>query len=364
LILAIAPGIDRQASAGCRLFLSIIGHYNDGRFSSGNYPEMALTTALRFNMTNLPDPDQDHSARYQAALEMAIYADQHGLSIVNLEEHHCASNGWLPSPLTMAGAMIGATKNIGVNVTALLVTLYDPIRLAEDIAVLDLLGNGRFNFVAGLGYRPEEYHAVGRDWDKRGQLMDECIDTLLKAWGPEPFEYKGQTLNITPKPKTRPHPFFFIGGMSPAAARRAAKFGLPFYPPMKMPHLEEIYYNEIEKTGKQGFVYYPKSGNAMTFLHENPNEAWDEYGPFFLNETREYSSWKVDNVPRPSEDDPKDIQELKEQGRFEIITPEECTARINDGLDTIVLHPLAGGLPLEHGWKSLKLLTGKVLPAV
>ena len=121
-------------------------------------------------------------------------------------------------------------------------------------------------------------------------------------------EYKGKTINITPKPKSRPHPMFFVGGMSKAAARRAAKYGLPFYPPMGMPELEKLYYSELEKHDKTGFCYYPKSGNSMTFLHENPDQAWEESGPYFLNETREYSSWKLDGVPRPSEDDPRILQ--------------------------------------------------------
>lgn len=325
---------------------------------------MPLTTALRFNMTNLQDPAADHSSRYQAALDMAAYADQHGFTIVNCEEHHLASNGWLPSPLVMAAAIAGRTRSIGINITALLVTLYDPIRLAEDIAVLDNLSNGRFNFVAGLGYRPDEYHAVGRDWEKRGLLMDECIELMLKAWGDEPFEYKGRMINVTPKPRTRPHPFFFVGGMSKAAARRAAQFGLPFYPPMHMPELEALYHSELAKQGKQGFCYYPKQGSTTTFIHENPEKAWPEFAPYLLNETTEYSSWKQEGVPRPSEEETHSMEELRSQRKFEIVTPAECIDMINNGRKTLVFHPLAGGLPLEEGWKTLHLFTREVLPAL
>ncbi len=322
-----------------------------------------ITSAIRFNMTGDPTASRAETAeRYQAALDMAAFADEAGFSIINLEEHHCADNGWLPAPLTMAGAIIGRTKNVSVNVTALLVTLYDPVRLAEDIATLDLISGGRFSFTAGLGYRPEEYHAVGRNWEQRGKLMDEVIETLLKAWGNEPFEYKGQTVNITPKPCSEPHPFFFIGGMSKAAAKRAAKYGVPFYPPMHMPELEQLYYSELEKYGKQGFVYYPKDGNTMTFLHEDPEAAWQQYAPYFLNETKEYSSWKRDGVPRPSEQDTLSIEDLKAQKRFEILTPEQCIEVIKAGRKTLVLHPLAGGLPLEEGWNTLRLFSESVIP--
>jgi alkanesulfonate monooxygenase SsuD/methylene tetrahydromethanopterin reductase-like flavin-dependent oxidoreductase (luciferase family) len=325
---------------------------------------MALTTALRLNMTNVQNPAVDHSARYQAALDMAEYADKHHFSIVNCEEHHVAQNGWLPSPLMMAAAIAGRTQNIGINVTALLVTLYDPIRLAEDIAVLDNLSNGRFNFVAGLGYRPEEYHAVGRDWEKRGQLMDECLEILIKAWGSESFEYKGAMINVTPKPKTKPHPFFFVGGMSAVAAKRAARFGLPFYPPMHLPEVEKIYLDEMKKKGKKGFVYYPKQGSTMTFIHEDPDSAWMEFTPYLLNETTEYSSWKKEGVPRPNENTANTLEELKTEKKYEIVTPQQCIDNIRNGRNTLVFNPLVGGLPLEKGWLTLQLFVEKVVPSL
>lgn len=185
---------------------------------------MSVTTALRINMTGMSDDPAEESRRYRAALEMAAHAEASGFDIVNLEEHHCTENGWLPSPLTLAAMIIARTRRIRVTVTALLVTLYDPVRLAEDIAILDLVSEGRFSFVAGLGYRPLEYHATGRSWEDRGRLMDETIETLLTAWKGEPFEYRGQTIRVTPRPMSRPHPFFFIGGMSAVAARRASGF--------------------------------------------------------------------------------------------------------------------------------------------
>src|SRR5690348_31043 len=119
----------------------------------------SVNSVLRLNMTGLCEDAKAQSKRYQAALDMAEYADQQGFTAVACEEHHCAENGWLPSPITMAAMLIARTRRAVVNVTALLVTLYDPIRLAEDIAILDLASGGRFNFVAGLGYRPIEYHA-------------------------------------------------------------------------------------------------------------------------------------------------------------------------------------------------------------
>lgn len=326
---------------------------------------MAFTTALRINMTGLQPDACDEAKRYRAALDMAAYVDQHGFDIVNMEEHHCAENGWLPSPLTMAAAVAARTERVRITITALLVTLYDPVRLAEDLAVIDLISNGRLSFVAGSGYRPEEYHAMDKDWAARGRLMDEVIDTLLKAWGGEPFAYKGKTIRVTPVPQSKPHPFFFIGGMSPVAARRAARFGLPFYPPIEDPKLLEIYYSELQKHGKKGFAYTPKDGNSMLFVAEDPQQAWEELGPCFLREMQEYSSWKVDGVPRPSEDDVKTVDDVRQSGRFNILTPAAARDLLASGkAGNAVLHPLAGGVPIDAAWTSLRLFVEQVLQPV
>ena len=158
---------------------------------------MANTAALRINMTDSPTAAPGEvSARYQPAIEMADYVDKHNFQVVSLEEHHCANNGWLPSPLTMASAVAARTNHVNVNITALLVTLYDPLRLAEDIAVIDLLSGGRFSFVAGMGYRPEEYQAMNKDWSRRGQLMNEAIELMLKAWAGEEFLYRDGLQNL------------------------------------------------------------------------------------------------------------------------------------------------------------------------
>jgi alkanesulfonate monooxygenase SsuD/methylene tetrahydromethanopterin reductase-like flavin-dependent oxidoreductase (luciferase family) len=316
-------------------------------------------------MTGMSDDPAEESRRYLAALDMAVHAEASGFDIVNLEEHHCAENGWLPSPLTLAAMIIARTERVRVTVTALLVTLYDPVRLAEDIAILDLVSKGRFSFVAGLGYRPLEYHATGRSWKDRGRLMDETIETLLKAWTGEPFEYRGETIRVTPCPMSRPHPFFFIGGMSAAAARRAARFGLPFYPPMPQPELEAIYHTERKRLGTDGFVHSPSEENSMLVIEDDPDRAWEELAPYFLRELREYSSWKQNGIPRPSEEDVSTVEDLREQKRFQILTAEQCIEQYRSAPNaTAVVHPLAGGIPVDRAWTSLRRFTSQVLPAL
>ncbi|QUR65840.1 LLM class flavin-dependent oxidoreductase [Mycobacterium spongiae] len=329
---------------------------------------MSLLTALRLNMTNIADPAADHAERYQAALDMAEYADRCGFTAVSGEEHHLSATGWLPSPLILAAAIAGRTRTVRISINALIIPLYDPVRLAEDIAVLDNLALGRFSFVAGMGYRPEEYHAAGKDWSKRGILMDDCLSVMLQAWSDQPFHYHGRLIDVTPKPHTRPHPMVFVGGMTAAAARRAARFGLPFSPPMAMPELAALYHQELRKHGKPGsqtgFVYHPENGSTVTFLHNDPDEAWARYGTFIMNEAAEYSAWKRSGVPRPNETAASSIEELRHLNNVEILTPEQLVDQTRCGRKEVVINPLIGGLPIDEGWASLQLLADEVLPRI
>src|SRR3954451_5305019 len=185
---------------------------------------------VRFDM-RAPGLEPGEAAKlYEAALEMGEWADQRGFDMLTLSEHHASPDGYLPSPLVLGGAMAGRTKRIPLWISALLLPLHDPIRLAEDMAVLDLISGGRLSIVTGLGYRPVEYELFGKEWTRRGKLLDEALDVLVQAWTGEPFEYRGRMVQVTPRPSQQPHPVVRIGGGGPPAARRAARFGFSMFP--------------------------------------------------------------------------------------------------------------------------------------
>lgn len=211
-------------------------------------------TVVRFNLVDPHATPESLSERYRAAVRMAAHADRHGVDTVQTEEHHGVENNWLPSPFAFAGAVFGATERIAVTVSAIIGPLHDPLRLAEDIAVLDLLSGGRLVTVAGIGYRPEEYEERGVDWGRRGKLQDLLLETLLTAWTGEPFTYRGRTVRVTPRPFTQPHPMLLVGGSSRAAARRAARLGLPFFPSAHLPELETYYRERCAEYGTEGWT--------------------------------------------------------------------------------------------------------------
>jgi alkanesulfonate monooxygenase SsuD/methylene tetrahydromethanopterin reductase-like flavin-dependent oxidoreductase (luciferase family) len=144
-------------------------------------------------------------------------------------EHHCADDGYLPSPLLLASAIAARTQTLLLNLTITL-PFYDPARLAEDIAVLDHIGAGRVTYIFGIGYRQEEYDHFGLSLSQRGKLADEKLGILRRLLSGETVEHDGRRMVVTPQPRTRGGPMMSWGRASLAASHRAGRNGLGCWP--------------------------------------------------------------------------------------------------------------------------------------
>lgn len=321
---------------------------------------------IRFDYRTPGLSREEASRYYRTSLEMAEWAEGKGFDMVVLSEHHGTDDGFCPSPLVVAAAVAGRTSTIGINVAALLVPLHDPLRLAEDIAVLDLLCGGRLSIVAGLGYRPEEYEMFGKPWKRRGKLMDECLEVMTTAWREESFEYEGRTVSVTPRPLSQPMPFMMIGGSGPAAAKRAARFGMSFFPPVGDESLAQVYRDECARLGTaEGMVMMP-TGPGTFIVSEDPDKAWAELGPYLLHDAMTYRSWQTDDIRSHVSSDAQSIDDLRGEGVYQILTPDEAVALADElgPMGPYTHHPLCGGTPPELAWQSLELFADEVLPRV
>ena len=321
-------------------------------------------SVIRFDLRAPDHTPQQTSALYHSALEMAAWADTIGFDMCVLSEHHASADGFLPSPVVMGGAVAARTTRIPINIAALLLPLHDPLRVAEDIAVLDLLSGGRVSLVLGLGYRRVEYEMFDRDWSTRGKRMDECIEVLLAAWTGEPFEYRGRTVQVTPRPLQQPHPMVLVGGSAPAAAKRAARHGLSFFPPVGDESLAQIYRDECDRLGiAQGMVLMP-AGPGTVFCSEDPDRTWAEIGPHLLHDAMTYASWQTADIRSHVKAVATTVEELRAEGVYQVLTPDECLALAAElgPIGSFTHHPLCGGLPEQYGWASLELFADQVLP--
>lgn len=321
---------------------------------------------IRFDMRAPGFSPIENAARYSTALEMAEWADRRGFGLVVLSEHHGTEDGYLPSPLIMAAAVAARTEKILMSVAALLVPLHDPLRLAEDIAIVDNLSGGRLSVVAGLGYRPVEYEMFDRDWRSRGRRLDECLEVMLKAWTGEPFEYQGTTVRVSPRPFSQPHPIVMVGGSTTKAAERAARFGLGFFPAVDDAELAEIYREACRRLGREpGFVnLLPEGQPGLVVISEDPDRTWHEVGPYLLHDAVTYSGWQTDDIRSIVHSGATTLDELKVEGIYQVLTPDECLDLVRrlGRRSAITVHPLCGGTPPELAWPSLELFADKVLP--
>ena len=130
---------------------------------------------MRFAIrASAPDPDS-RAALYAATIDMAQWAETKNCAGAILSQHHAVEDGYLPSPVPLAAAMAARTRTIPINVAALLLALYEPVKLAEDLAVVDLISRGRVSYVVGIGYRDEEFAMFGvvrRGTRRRGRGAD------------------------------------------------------------------------------------------------------------------------------------------------------------------------------------------------
>jgi alkanesulfonate monooxygenase SsuD/methylene tetrahydromethanopterin reductase-like flavin-dependent oxidoreductase (luciferase family) len=239
-----------------------------------------------------------------------------------------------------------------------LLPLYDPLRAAEDLAVLDLVSEGRLRLTVGLGYREEEYAQFGVNIKRRPSLMEEAVETLKSAWTGEPFAFRGRVVRILPRPAQRPRPQIFMGGASPASAKRAARIADGYEP--LAPRLYEIYLDELGNLGKPVPEDNGRIGSSSyVYVADDPERAWARLAPHAMHDANEYARW-IGSRRGPFQP-ASDAAELRARGIYQVVTPEECVvlARASGGL---TFKPLVGGLDPEVAWEGLQLFADKVLP--
>jgi alkanesulfonate monooxygenase SsuD/methylene tetrahydromethanopterin reductase-like flavin-dependent oxidoreductase (luciferase family) len=301
---------------------------------------------------------------YATALEQCAWADRLGFSAVILSEHHGSPDGYLPSPLVFGAAVAARTKQLRLYFGALIAPLHDPIRLAEDLAVLDLVSGGRVVPVLAGGYVEPEFRSFGKRLSDRARVMEEIVPFLERAWTGEPFEYQGRTLRVTPRPVQRPRPPIFMGAASAPAARRAARHADWLIP--QLPEFWEIFRQERVRLGKPDPGALPPSTGNFVYVAEDPDAAWARIAPYAMHEMNAYGHWMAaSGTAGPYEpiDDPDALRKL---GTYPVLTPAQLVEQIRSlGPQTAILvHPLMGGMDPALSWASLELIESKVLPAL
>ena len=321
---------------------------------------------MRFDMRAPRTGPATTDALYAAALEMAAWGEEHGAAAAVLSEHHASDDGYLPSPIVLAAAIAARTTTLPVSVAALLVPLHDPVRLAEDMAVVDVMTRGRVSYVAGLGYRPEEYAMFGQSLSERGRRMEECLDVLRRAWTGDEFTYEGRTVRVTPRPYTPGGPPLLYGGGTAGRGPARGTVRTPVPRAGRRPRSSSRCTRTSARAtaSTPACASSPRPGSATSlFVAEDVDEGWARYGPHMLHDARMYASW-LGGTDAASKSVAPTVDALRaESGAYRVVTPSQAVDYVRE-FGLLPLHPLCGGCPPDDAWASLRLVASDVLPAL
>ncbi|MCY3624857.1 MAG: LLM class flavin-dependent oxidoreductase [Candidatus Dadabacteria bacterium] len=330
-----------------------------------------------FSMQTHKDLDYSHVDLYRNSLDHVRLAETVDFDSVWLSEHHFLEDGYCSSPLGMAAAMAAVTERVRIGTGALILTLHNPVRVAEDAATVDLISGGRFDLGVAIGYRKEEFEGFGVPMTQRPSRIEEGIEIIEKCWEEGSFSYEGKRfsfrdIDVTPKPVQRPIPIY-IGAFEEPAVRRAGRLGYPLLigPGRTVPMIMDTlgwYNDEAEKAGRD-----PSGAEHIllreTYVRETMEEATAGGTEYIINMYRFYLSLGVKIVIRGKNiTDPDDpFFEYMAEDRFMIGTPGHCVEEVRKyaektGIQNIMcrmVFPQASAEVIAH---SIELFGNQVIP--
>ncbi|MFQ5899329.1 MAG: LLM class flavin-dependent oxidoreductase [Candidatus Methylomirabilia bacterium] len=172
---------------------------------------------------------------YREALEEVGWAEELGFDSVWIEEHHGVKDHYWPSPLPVLAGFATRTSRLLLGTDILVFPFYHPVRLAEDVALLDVISGGRFVLGTAIGYKPDEFALYDTPLEKRGARFEEGLRLVKALWTEETVTFKGEHYavangRIEPRPLTQPHPPIWIGGWGQLTLKRAATLAQNWIP--------------------------------------------------------------------------------------------------------------------------------------
>ena len=316
----------------------------------------------------------DPATRVREFIELAKIADQAGLDVFGVGEHHRPDFA-IASPAVILSAIGQATERIRLTSTVTVLSTADPVRVFEDFAAVDLISGGRAEITAGRGAYTESFPLFGYDLADYDSLFEEKLQLLLQINRQESVSWSGRhrsslvDAGIYPRPVQTELPVWIAVGGTPASVVRAGRHGLPLYlailgQPERFGPLAELYRQTGADAGHQPDAL--RIGVTSHFYVEETSQgARDHFYPY-------YSGYIGNNMPgargRPL---PRDAFEewAGPRGALFAGSPQEVVDKMlweHDllGHDRFLAQIGLGGLPFADAARSIELLATEVLPVV
>ncbi len=312
---------------------------------------------------------------YREALEEVIQGEELGFDSVWMEEHHGVKDHYWPSPLPVLAGFATRTSRMLLGTDILVFPFYHPVRLAEDVALLDVISGRRFILGTAIGYKPDEFALYNTALENRGARFEEGL-TLMKAlWTQDTVTFTGRYYRvengrIEPKPLSKPHPPVWIGGWGDLTLKRAATLAETWIPGPTADFARLL-------DGKRQFLAHRAAAGLTASITEWPltreviiadtdrqaRELAERH--IMVSYRHEYAGgWRHPFIDASIA---QDLDRLMKD-RFLIGGPDQVIAGIKRfvevyGMTHLICRLFFPGMPHVHIMRELELLASEVMPA-
>jgi alkanesulfonate monooxygenase SsuD/methylene tetrahydromethanopterin reductase-like flavin-dependent oxidoreductase (luciferase family) len=315
-----------------------------------------MNVGLYFDLRNPPPWRQDPGRLYAFNLELCAQADRLGAHSLWFTEHHLTDDDYLPQSLTLLGAVAARTSGVRLGTSLLIAPLHDPVHVAEQAAIVDIVSGGRLELGVGAGYRVPEFELFGVDPARRGPATFELVRRLRAIWADG---------RVTPPPLQERLPIW-VGANGEWSARQTGRLGeglLRVAPEL----LEPLRAGLAEGGHDPGSARMTGAVNA--FLSDDPERDWPVVAARVAYQANMYARYAVDGTGGPLPP-PIDADELRARGfsagsmrGFVFGTPEQVAPQIravvaDAPVATVYLWATVSGLPEALAERNVELATG------
>jgi probable F420-dependent oxidoreductase len=328
---------------------------------------------LWYDFRNPPQWRQPADRLYAETLDQIAWGENLGFDDVWLSEHHFIEDGCLPSILPVAAAVAARTKRIRIVSGVLLMPFHNPVRLAEDIAVVDIISGGRFELGVGVGFKHEEFDGFSVPFKERGARTNQSLEIIRRLLRGEAVTFKSEffdfnNVKVTPEPIQKPHPPVWLGGFTPAALRRAARYGDGFTVPGATRDVYDQYVAELKKLNRPTDNIRFASAFWCLIVSNDPEKTFAEAANHIIYQANNYSAWLSAAGLQPLSAYLRDPEQLRQSGLLKVVEPDAAITMIRDFISNVpITHfyswTLPPGLPPRWAQAHLELFASRVIPA-
>jgi alkanesulfonate monooxygenase SsuD/methylene tetrahydromethanopterin reductase-like flavin-dependent oxidoreductase (luciferase family) len=333
-----------------------------------------IKVGYQLDFRNPPNSGRSFQEVYAEMLTQAEVADAAGFDSIWLTEHHFTDDGYLPAMMPAAAAIAARTKRVEIGTFVLLAPFQHPLKLAEDVAVVDVISGGRIRLGIGQGYRQEEFDGFGVPREQRLGRTLETLEILKLAWKGERFDFHGKyfhfhDVRVLPAPVSQPFPELLWGVGAPKAIQRAARLDMSFACVGGRKEIG-IYTDALKAAGKDPARYSIVNSRAL-YVADSEEQAWADTRDALMYQAELYGKWlktaqsqdggKGEVLIRP------DAERLR---RTTVLgSPAQVRKRLAEIVESapiteLVIAMQLPGLDPKKARRSLERFSAEVLPAL